>query len=55
MIGLAVVATTLTICAVFIPVAFMGGIAGEFFGGLGLLLGFLTRGDRTADVRQRAR
>jgi multidrug efflux pump subunit AcrB len=30
-IGLAVVATTLTICAVFIPVAFMGGIAGEFF------------------------
>jgi multidrug efflux pump subunit AcrB len=31
-IGLAVVATTLTICAVFIPVAFMSGIAGEFFG-----------------------
>ena len=30
-IGLAVVATTLTICAVFIPVAFMGSIAGEFF------------------------
>src|SRR4029078_9701318 len=30
-IRLAVVATTLTICAVFIPVAFMGGIAGEFF------------------------
>ena len=30
-IGLAVVATTLTICVVFIPVAFMGGIAGEFF------------------------
>jgi hydrophobe/amphiphile efflux-1 (HAE1) family protein len=30
-IGLAVVATTLTICAVFIPVAFMSGIAGEFF------------------------
>ena len=27
-IGLAVVATTLTICAVFIPVAFMSGIAG---------------------------
>jgi multidrug efflux pump subunit AcrB len=26
-----VVATTFTICAVFIPVAFMGGIAGEFF------------------------
>jgi len=31
-IGLAVVATTLTICAVFVPVAFMTGIAGEFFG-----------------------
>jgi multidrug efflux pump subunit AcrB len=30
-IGLAVVATTFTICAVFIPVAFMGGIPGEFF------------------------
>jgi multidrug efflux pump subunit AcrB len=31
-IGLAVIATTFTICAVFIPVAFMSGIAGEFFG-----------------------
>jgi multidrug efflux pump subunit AcrB len=31
-IGLAVIATTLTICAVFVPVAFMSGIAGEFFG-----------------------
>lgn len=31
-IGLAVVATTFTICAVFIPVAFMGGTPGEFFG-----------------------
>ncbi|HLB30393.1 MAG TPA: efflux RND transporter permease subunit, partial [Gammaproteobacteria bacterium] len=30
-IGLAVVATTLTICGVFIPVAFMSGVAGEFF------------------------
>jgi multidrug efflux pump subunit AcrB len=30
-IGLAVVATSLTICAVFIPVAFMSGIAGQFF------------------------
>lgn len=30
-IGLAVVATTLTLCAVFVPVAFMGGIPGEFF------------------------
>ena len=34
-IGLAVVATTLTICAVFIPVAFMSGIAGEFFAPFG--------------------
>lgn len=30
-IGLAVVATTLTLCAVFLPVAFMGGVSGEFF------------------------
>ncbi|HEX7081018.1 MAG TPA: efflux RND transporter permease subunit [Gammaproteobacteria bacterium] len=34
-IGLAVVATTLTICAVFLPVAFMDGIAGEFFAPFG--------------------
>ncbi len=30
-IGLAVVATTFSIIAVFVPVAFMGGIAGQFF------------------------
>ncbi|MFT3907121.1 MAG: efflux RND transporter permease subunit [Steroidobacteraceae bacterium] len=30
-IGLAVVATTLTLCAVFVPVAFMSGIPGAFF------------------------
>ena len=30
-IGLAVIATTATIVAVFIPVAFMGGIPGQFF------------------------
>ncbi len=30
-IGLAVMATTLAICAVFVPVAFMGGAAGKFF------------------------
>ena len=30
-IGLAVLATTFTICAVFLPVAFMGGIIGRFF------------------------
>jgi multidrug efflux pump subunit AcrB len=34
-IGLAVIATSLTICAVFIPVAFMSGIAGEFFAPFG--------------------
>jgi len=34
-IGLAVVATTFTICAVFIPVAFMSGIAGQFFAPFG--------------------
>ena len=30
-IGMAVIATTLTIIAVFLPVAFMGGIIGRFF------------------------
>ena len=30
-IGLAVVATTFTLCAVFMPVAFMDGIPGQFF------------------------
>jgi multidrug efflux pump subunit AcrB len=35
-IGLAVVATTFTICAVFIPVAFMSGISGKFFAPFGL-------------------
>ena len=35
-IGLAVMATTLTICAVFVPVAFMGGIIGRFFYSFGL-------------------
>ena len=30
-IGLAVLATTLTIVVVFLPVAFMGGFAGQFF------------------------
>jgi len=35
-IGLAVVATTLVICAVFMPVSFMGGIPGQFFKQFGL-------------------
>ena len=35
-IGLAVVATSLTIIAVFLPVSFMGGIIGQFFKQFGL-------------------
>ncbi len=35
-IGLAVMATTLALCAVFVPVAFMGGIVGKFFVAFGL-------------------
>ena len=30
-IGLAVIATSMTLCAVFVPVAFMPGIPGKFF------------------------
>lgn len=39
-IGLAVLATTLTVCAVFIPVAFMEGIIGRFFFQFGLTVAF---------------
>ena len=35
-IGLAVMATTFAICAVFVPVAFMGGIIGKFFHPFGI-------------------
>jgi multidrug efflux pump subunit AcrB len=35
-IGLAVIATTLTIVAVFVPVSFMGGIPGQYFSQFGL-------------------
>ncbi|MBB3973193.1 efflux RND transporter permease subunit [Hansschlegelia beijingensis] len=35
-IGLAVVATTATIIAVFVPVSFMGGIAGQYFKQFGI-------------------
>ncbi len=35
-IGLAVVATSFTIIAVFLPVSFMGGISGQFFKQFGL-------------------
>ncbi len=36
-IGLAVVATTLATCAVFVPIAFMSGIVGRFFREFGLV------------------
>lgn len=39
-IGLAVIATTGTICAVFVPVAFMEGIIGRFFYQFGLTVAF---------------
>jgi HAE1 family hydrophobic/amphiphilic exporter-1 len=39
-IGLAVMATTFTIMAVFVPVAFMGGIVGRFFYQFGMTVGF---------------
>jgi HAE1 family hydrophobic/amphiphilic exporter-1 len=39
-IGLAVMATTFTIVAVFVPVAFMGGIIGRFFYQFGITVGF---------------
>jgi len=37
-IGLAVVATTLSICAVFVPIAFMSGMVGQFFHEFGLVV-----------------
>ena len=39
-IGVAVMATTFTIIAVFVPVAFMGGIMGRFFYQFGITIGF---------------
>ncbi|MDX2155016.1 MAG: efflux RND transporter permease subunit [Hyphomicrobiaceae bacterium] len=39
-IGLAVIAITLTIIAVFVPVSFMGGIAGQYFKQFGLTVAF---------------
>jgi HAE1 family hydrophobic/amphiphilic exporter-1 len=35
-IGLAVVATTLAVCAVFVPIAFLSGVVGRFFREFGL-------------------
>src|SRR5581483_8072796 len=37
-IGLAVLATTLSIVSVFVPVAFMGGIVGRFFFQFGITI-----------------
>jgi len=39
-VGMAITAATLTTLAVFVPVLFVTGIAGEMFGQLGLILGF---------------
>ncbi len=39
-IGFAVIATTLSIVAVFVPVAFMGGIVGRFFFQFGIVVAF---------------
>ncbi len=39
-VGLAVMATTFTIVAVFVPVAYMGGIVGRFFRSFGLVVVF---------------
>jgi hydrophobe/amphiphile efflux-1 (HAE1) family protein len=39
-IGLAVIAITMTIVAVFAPVSFMGGIAGQYFKQFGLVIAF---------------
>ncbi|NOT34635.1 MAG: efflux RND transporter permease subunit [Candidatus Eisenbacteria bacterium] len=39
-IGFAVIATTLSIVAVFVPVAFMGGIVGKFFYQFGIVVAF---------------
>ncbi|NUQ74439.1 MAG: efflux RND transporter permease subunit [Polyangiaceae bacterium] len=39
-VGLAVLATTLSLVAVFLPVAFMGGIVGRFMGSFGLTMSF---------------
>jgi len=39
-IGLAVLATTLSLVAVFLPIAFMGGIVGRFMGSFGYTMAF---------------
>jgi HAE1 family hydrophobic/amphiphilic exporter-1 len=37
-VGLAVMASTLSTCAVFVPIAFMGGLVGQFFREFGLVV-----------------
>ena len=39
-IGLAVLATTLSLATIFVPVAFMGGIVGRFMKSFGLTMAF---------------
>jgi hydrophobic/amphiphilic exporter-1 (mainly G- bacteria), HAE1 family len=39
-IGLAVLATTLSLVAVFLPIGFMGGIVGRFMGSFGITMSF---------------
>ncbi len=39
-IGLAVMATTMSLIAVFLPIAFMGGIVGRFMGSFGFTMSF---------------
>ncbi|MGZ6096237.1 MAG: efflux RND transporter permease subunit, partial [Polyangiales bacterium] len=39
-IGLAVLATTMSLIAVFLPIAFMGGIVGRFMGSFGFTMSF---------------
>jgi HAE1 family hydrophobic/amphiphilic exporter-1 len=39
-IGLAIVATTLSVCAVFVPIAFLSGVVGRFFREFGLVAVF---------------
>jgi HAE1 family hydrophobic/amphiphilic exporter-1 len=36
-VGLAVIATSLALCAVFVPIAFMGGVVGQFFREFGIV------------------
>ena len=58
-IGLAVMATTLSLLAVFLPVGFMGGIVGRFMSSFGFTVGVRHRGvaagllhaDADADAR----